>query len=68
MARAAGKRTSKRTRSKDGGTVDVGDEVQVYLRIPKVTRDALWELAKADDRKLATYMKRVLVDHAQQKG
>lgn len=55
-----------KTRKTSAKRPTAASEVQIYLRIPRSVRDGLKDLATADDRKMAAYIKRVLTQHVEQ--
>lgn len=47
---------------------DTSTDVQIFTRIPRATRDGLKDLADADERGLAKYHRRLLIEHVKEKG
>lgn len=47
---------------------DDADMVQMFVRVPRKTRDGLKKLADDDERGLAMYHRRLLTQHVDEKG
>jgi predicted DNA-binding protein len=57
------KETGKRTNQKAGRMVPAGKEVQVFTRLSKKDAERLRKAAKADERPVMAYVRRLIVKH-----